>query len=749
MVGRERPPCWTVLVGLAALHVSVQRQGMSVSAFSGTSISSSFIIERSGRPTVSDNKNDVQAIRNINCNNVAFASASWHGQPTSARSSASVAARPSVPTRLYVSADVDADVDGKKKKEGDETEMAEEQRRRQLTQPPPQSKLRRLKDRMWVRETLEDLTAADFAASLEQAAAAAEAAADEADKDEMARRRKKKQKRAVDVENILSKLDRRVEEMCVLSTYGDTSGSTLACYPLESTEATSPVNMEKGSKCYALKQGEGMGSVVYTDEQRDALLTRIFASRQRLLKVSGMSGADANGTEEAEASAEDLDEIRQKLKANTTEADEIDSPSSSATSAAGKTADEKKKLLDIDPKLYVRDDGTIDWDGALQDSAALKEFGSSVWARINGQDPENIDEEAVQKEGGGHGGENKAITAKIVETDEIREKKTKLDELQKELRAMTKEHRALLNSAVDAGSAVANVNLASLDPVLRSQIRTSAEALEKKEELVSCQVLIYELERIFTYLEGELGNTVNKGYIPLQDRLNVAEFGLLEAQISSFEKQLESGEYVDADVLAVVLDQVTDFKRRLGIDYYVTGLTFDKEAIQRFLADLLEKTKTGLLFYVKGVELLWNDVIYSLRLIGRALQGYTLQPREVRTLRRSFKDIITFIPFVIILLIPLSPIGHVLVFGAIQRVFPDFFPSCFTETRQNLLELYESTEYTEVVIKETWQEQLTRALQAGIFNIGDAAKQLVGGTPAEEKEADDDADRSKSTEKKI
>jgi hypothetical protein len=40
---------------------------------------------------------------------------------------------------------------------------------------------------------------------------------------------------------------------------------------------------------------------------------------------------------------------------------------------------------------------------------------------------------------------------------------------------------------------------------------------------------------------------------------------------------------------------------------------------------------------------------------------------------------------VIILLIPLSPIGHVLVFGAIQRVFPDFFPSCFTERRQNLL----------------------------------------------------------------
>lgn len=63
---------------------------------------------------------------------------------------------------------------------------------------------------------------------------------------------------------------------------------------------------------------------------------------------------------------------------------------------------------------------------------------------------------------------------------------------------------------------------------------------------------------------------------------------------------------------------------------------------------------------------------------------------------------ITFIPFVIILLIPLSPIGHVLVFGAIQRFFPDFFPSCFTEQRQNLLQLYETAEYSELVINENW-----------------------------------------------
>jgi len=80
--------------------------------------------------------------------------------------------------------------------------------------------------------------------------------------------------------------------------------------------------------------------------------------------------------------------------------------------------------------------------------------------------------------------------------------------------------------------------------------------------------------------------------------------------------------------------------------------------------------------------------------------------------RRTIRDIITFIPVVIILIIPLSPIGHVLVFGAIQRFFPDFFPSCFTERRQNLLQLYESTEYSEITIQENAQQKLLRAIDA-------------------------------------
>merc|ERR1719149_404168 len=78
-------------------------------------------------------------------------------------------------------------------------------------------------------------------------------------------------------------------------------------------------------------------------------------------------------------------------------------------------------------------------------------------------------------------------------------------------------------------------------------------------------------------------------------------------------------------------------------------------------------------------------------MVTRAVgQGYTLRPREVKLLRRIAKDFLVIIPFIIILIIPLSPLGHVLVFSFIQRFFPDFFPSQFTESRQNIMSMYSS-----------------------------------------------------------
>lgn len=98
------------------------------------------------------------------------------------------------------------------------------------------------------------------------------------------------------------------------------------------------------------------------------------------------------------------------------------------------------------PKLYVRDDGTVDWDGALQDRAALQMFGTAVWARINGRDPSSVSEEDTDDKSAGHHGAEKAVTAKIEDTPQILEARKVLHEMEEELRAMEKDNTKLLRT---------------------------------------------------------------------------------------------------------------------------------------------------------------------------------------------------------------------------------------------------------------------------------------------------------------
>ena len=63
------------------------------------------------------------------------------------------------------------------------------------------SKFRKLKDIMWIREAVEDVTAAEFACSVEGSS--------EGEKDASLRR---KRKRAVDYEKMLANLDRRLND---------------------------------------------------------------------------------------------------------------------------------------------------------------------------------------------------------------------------------------------------------------------------------------------------------------------------------------------------------------------------------------------------------------------------------------------------------------------------------------------------------------------------------------------------------
>ena len=289
-------------------------------------------------------------------------------------------------------------------------------------------KLRQLKDRMWVRETLEDLTAAEFASSLSIENAESSGGASKAIR-----------KRAVDFDNVLNKLDARIEEMCVLTSEEISKEMNQTCHVLDRRVVGEEGKMTIENTCFSLAENIGMGSVVYTTEQREALLKRLMATREKL--VNFMEGSANDDAEDL--GVDGIDDIRSQLQPSGNSGGKGNNTEATATNTA----------TTFDPSLYVREDGTIDWDGALQDREALKKFGSAVWSRINGQDPETSGDASEEEGGALTAGDDfhspsKAVTAKIVETDAIREKKKNLSSLTQQLREMEVEHTQLLNSGI-------------------------------------------------------------------------------------------------------------------------------------------------------------------------------------------------------------------------------------------------------------------------------------------------------------
>jgi len=197
--------------------------------------------------------------------------------------------------------------------------------------------------------------------------------------------------------------------------------------------------------------------------------------------------------------------------------------------------------------------------------------------------------------------------------------------------------------------------------------------------------------------------------------------------------------------------EIPEMRARIGIpDQDVFGgSALSLRRAQLNLKSSLQKFREAFQFFVLGMRMLGTDIAYAGRLFGRAVLGNTLKPREVsvrrlprpaatgsalaccavltrlllprpalvlrmrcsartpfplgcprvaswgltprppQALRRTIRDLFTIVPFTVIMIIPMTPVGHVFVFGLIQRYFPGFFPSQFNSRRQEMVKRYE------------------------------------------------------------
>lgn len=497
---------------------------------------------------------------------------------------------------------------------------------------------------------------------------------------------------------------------------------------------------------------QGAGSIVMTEGEIKQLRKRLDDLQEKLVQRLVMFSraqprkADGEATEEGangepKSLADRITEFGQSVQQSVARIDVVQW----FKDAAAKTFEKEGEKLEPLLQAFVREDGSLDLDSVnVPPREEVVKMGGELWARLNGVPP---GEEAP--------GRNMTALKEILKEDqamamleeEVRAAQRKVMEEQRKRGAVYDALRALRGDKTAAGQSTwwgsegeaggkgagekKEVGRDGVSSIIQ-ELREAEERCFDADQILGLWELERDMERICKYLVWELEQTDE---VQEQQKLVVAEFGLLDAQVRGLrsiamedeedeerllqlsigteeDEEARGGEEdagdrearrgmmqegvgfvgmrVDPDELSIVVRDVMDLERRLGIDELLEETL---PLVPKFSpAEIAKKIVDGGRFYLEGSKLLGTDVQYALKLVLKAALGVTLQPREVRTLRRTLKDVVTFVPFAIILIIPLSPVGHVLVFSFIQRFFPDFFPSPYTDRRQNLVRIYQSVE---------------------------------------------------------
>ncbi|XP_030448933.1 uncharacterized protein LOC115671493 isoform X3 [Syzygium oleosum] len=129
-----------------------------------------------------------------------------------------------------------------------------------------------------------------------------------------------------------------------------------------------------------------------------------------------------------------------------------------------------------------------------------------------------------------------------------------------------------------------------------------------------------------------------------------------------------------------------------------------KENIIEKSFDKLKETSRDVL---QGTQLLAIDVAAAMVLLRRVIIGDELTEKEKKVLKRTLTDLASVVPIGVLMLLPVTAIGHAAMLAAIQRYVPSLIPSTYGPERLDLLrqlEKLKEMETTDVNTQENVEE---------------------------------------------
>ncbi|XP_012569671.1 uncharacterized protein [Cicer arietinum] len=175
-------------------------------------------------------------------------------------------------------------------------------------------------------------------------------------------------------------------------------------------------------------------------------------------------------------------------------------------------------------------------------------------------------------------------------------------------------------------------------------------------------------------------STSNEGIVD-PDPNETHRFEHLRNELVELERRVQRSTYKsENDEELVLMDGGARYSDDVGV---VQMVQVQKEGniIKKYFSKLQE---TGRDVW-QGTQLLAIDAAAAMGLLRRTLIGNELTEKEKKTLKRTFTDMASVIPIGVLMLLPVTAVGHAAMLAAIKKYVPALIPSTYAPERLDIL----------------------------------------------------------------
>ena len=137
-----------------------------------------------------------------------------------------------------------------------------------------------------------------------------------------------------------------------------------------------------------------------------------------------------------------------------------------------------------------------------------------------------------------------------------------------------------------------------------------------------------------------------------------------------------------------LLAEVGELAAQLSVTNVTGTVEWTTRRVVRQVGVAVSGLRSALGFCWRGLAIMGRDWLECGQLLARRWKGEAVKEKDVALFKRTAVDVVMLIPYSIIMVVPLTPPGHVFAFSLLKRCFPAAVPSGFTEERQDIYDIY-------------------------------------------------------------